>query len=254
MTVAVAERRQRRTINVSFLLSILLLLTIYTKLTFSFVNSAAISARHHSSRMDMGASSSSDVVCSESTQEVFRGKNVLLTGASGGLGKALALQLAHCGVKTLVLSARSQASLQADVADECQDISSTTAIHTVICDLSDTDSVTTLGKEAVKLCDVDILINNGGVSSRSRFVDTKPEVDATVMQINFLSGASLAKAVAPGMIERNSGSIIWISSVQGLCKSTDVADVMRQECTMHYVQSYWKLATHALTPVVFNNV
>jgi dehydrogenase/reductase SDR family protein 7B len=61
-----------------------------------------------------------------------------------------------------------------------------------------------------------VLINNGGVSSRSSFLDTKPEVDAMVMQINFLSGASLAKAVVPGMVDRKSGAILWISSVQGL--------------------------------------
>ena len=167
------------------------------------------------------ATSSSEAVCSERTQNTFRGKNVLLTGASGGLGKALALQLAHCSVKALVLSARSQSSLQ-QVADDCQEISSTTSIHIVTCDLSNPDSVTQLGEEAVKLCDVDILINNGGVSSRGRFVDTRTEVDATVMQINFLSGASLAKAVVPGMAERNYGAIIWISSVQGLCKCNAV--------------------------------
>lgn len=165
----------------------------------------------------MTSAASNDIVCSESTQDTFRGKSVLLTGASGGLGKALALQLAHGGAKTLVLSARSQSSLQ-EVADECQGISPMTTIHIITCDLSNPDSVTVLGKEAVKLCDVDILINNGGVSSRSRFVDTTVEVDAKVMQINFLSGASLAKAVVPGMVERNYGTIIWISSVQGLCK------------------------------------
>lgn len=210
--------RQRRTTSIAFALNIIVLLSLYLKLASSLVNSPKASARG-SSCLSMGTTSvsSSDIVCSESTQNAFHGKSVLLTGASGGLGQALALQLAHCGVKTLVLSARSHASLQA-VANECQDISSSTTIHVVTCDLSNRDSVIKLGEEAVKLCDVDILINNGGVSSRSHFIDTKPEVDATVMEINFLSGASLAKAVVPGMVERSYGSIIWISSVQGLCK------------------------------------
>jgi dehydrogenase/reductase SDR family protein 7B len=165
----------------------------------------------------MAVTTSDEIVCPDHTQNAFRGKNVLLTGASGGLGYAFALQLAHCGVKTLVLTARSEASIQA-VARECKEISSTTDVHCITCDLSNPDSVTLLGKEALKVCNdvVDMLINNGGVSSRSRFLDTKPEVDATVMQINFLSGASLAKAVVPGMVDRNSGAIIWISSVQGL--------------------------------------
>ena len=165
----------------------------------------------------MAAPFSSDAVCSERAYQSFRDKNILLTGASGGLGQALALQLAHCNVQTLILSARSQVSLD-EVAKQCQEISSTATIHTITCDLSNPDSVLQLGKEAVKLCNVDVLINCGGVSSRSRFIETKPEVDATVMQINFLSGASLAKAVVHGMVERKNGSIIWISSVQGLCE------------------------------------
>ena len=72
---------------------------------------------------------------------------------------------------------------------------------------------------------IDVLINNGGVSSRSRFVDTSWQVDQRLMQINFLAGAALAKAVVPGMLQQggdgeggagDGGRIIWISSVQGL--------------------------------------
>lgn len=79
------------------------------------------------------------------------------------------------------------------------------------------------------LCDngiINVLINNGGVSSRSAFVDTDLAVDARIMQINFLAGAALAKAVVPTMMISSSNSsneknvqknrIIWISSVQGL--------------------------------------
>ena len=62
---------------------------------------------------------------------------------------------------------------------------------------------------------IDILINNGGISSRSSFIETKLEVDELLMQVNFLSGVSLAKQVVPGMIDRGGGKIVWISSVQG---------------------------------------
>ena len=148
-----------------------------------------------------------------STAESFKGKSVLLTGATGGLGKALALQLADCGVGTLVLSARSSERLQA-VAEECKSVA---AVHCIPCDLSDPESVDKLAQEALKCSPtIDVLINNGGVSSRSRFVDTKLEIDQQVMQINFLSGAALAKAVVPGMQSAGGGRIIWISSVQGL--------------------------------------
>lgn len=89
------------------------------------------------------------------------------------------------------------------------------------CDLSDLDQVKQLGIDTLKETNgagVDVLINNGGLSSRSRFVDTKIEVDELLMKVNFFAGASLSKAVVPNMLERRSGAIIWISSVQGLCE------------------------------------
>jgi dehydrogenase/reductase SDR family protein 7B len=157
------------------------------------------------------------LTCSEPTQKEFAGKSVLLTGASGGLGSALAMELAGCKVATMVISGRNQDTLQA-IAEECQKLSqSTTKIHVVPCDLSDRASVQALGNKALELCDtIDVLINNGGVSSRSDFLDTKLEVDERVMQINFFAGAALAKLLVPNMIANKSGKIIWVSSVQGL--------------------------------------
>jgi dehydrogenase/reductase SDR family protein 7B len=104
------------------------------------------------------------------------------------------------------------------VATECKEICPTIRTHVLTCDLSDKASVQQLGEQALKVCDntIDVLINNGGVSSRGNFVDTTIDVDEKVMQINFLSGAALAKAVAPTMINNQSGKIIWISSIQGL--------------------------------------
>ena len=61
--------------------------------------------------------------CSQKSRERFSGKNVLLTGASGGLGKALAAHLASCGVSTLVLSGRDEEALKA-VAKICEKIAS----------------------------------------------------------------------------------------------------------------------------------
>jgi dehydrogenase/reductase SDR family protein 7B len=104
------------------------------------------------------------------------------------------------------------------VAKECQELAPSVKIHIVTCDLADRDSVKKLGEEALSLCGgtVDVLVNNGGISSRSNFLDTKLDVDERVMQVNFFAGASLAKALVPNMVANNSGKIIWISSVQGL--------------------------------------
>ncbi|CAB9500497.1 Dehydrogenase/reductase SDR family member 7B [Seminavis robusta] len=153
--------------------------------------------------------------CSNGTKARFEGKNVLLTGASSGLGRSLALQLASCGVQTLLLSARKQAELE-KVKAQCETLASESLdVQIVLADLSDKESVAKLA-ESARTANIDVLVNNGGVSSRSDFVDTSIEVDETVMQINFLSGAALAKAVVPGMIQKGQGAIIWISSVQGL--------------------------------------
>jgi dehydrogenase/reductase SDR family protein 7B len=119
-------------------------------------------------------------------------------------------------VETLILSARSLETLQA-VADECRAVDKKLKIHCLVCDLSDPAAVDRLAAQALDKCNpVDVLINNGGVSSRSRFVDTNLSIDRQVMQINFWSGAALAKAIVPGMLTSKAGRIIWISSVQGL--------------------------------------
>lgn len=165
----------------------------------------------------MGSSLSTDGPSPISKRQ-FSGKTVLLTGASGGLGTALAKQLAACGVSTLILSARKESALQ-EVAKECKQLApSDMVVHCLVCDLSNPESVTTLATKALEVSSnqIDILINNGGVSSRSRFVDTTVDVDRLVMQVNYLAGAALAKAVVPGMVERGQGQIVWISSVQGL--------------------------------------
>jgi dehydrogenase/reductase SDR family protein 7B len=153
-------------------------------------------------------------------KETFEDKCVLLTGATGGLGTQLALQLVQCHVRSLILSGRNLEALQS-VKDMCTDLvdddKTDIDIQLIPCDLSDRDSVLNLGRKAVGGNKIDVLINCGGVSSRSNFVDTKLEIDETIMQINFFAGVALAKAVVPAMVSSGGGGkIIWISSVQGL--------------------------------------
>jgi dehydrogenase/reductase SDR family protein 7B len=119
----------------------------------------------------------------------------------------------------LVLSGRNEDSLKL-VEQECKQIFPEIVTYIITCDLSDKDSVANLGRQALLMCNqrIDILINNGGVSSRSKFLDTKLVVDEQVMQVNFFAGAALAKDLVPGMSKQGFGKIIWVSSVQGLCK------------------------------------
>ena len=189
-----------------------LLTTLCTLPAYCFSAAAA-------SRTSQSISMSLHSACNKQTVETFSRSTVLLTGASGGLGRALALQLAHCNAHVLVLSGRNEESLHA-VENECKEIFPGIVVHILTCDLSDQQSVVDLASTALELCGqrIDVLINNGGVSSRSRFLDTKLDVDEKVMQVNFFAGAALSKAVVPLMVERGFGKIIWVSSVQGLCK------------------------------------
>ena len=153
----------------------------------------------------------------EATKAEFTNQNVLITGASSGLGRSLALALAqHCRVSTLILSARSVAALEA-LADECRRDRPHLTVHVIPADLADPDSVQKLAQQTLETVPlIHVLINNGGISSRSRFVDTDLAVDAKLLQINFLAGAALAKAVVPRLLlDKRRGRLIWISSVQG---------------------------------------
>ncbi|OEU08902.1 NAD(P)-binding protein [Fragilariopsis cylindrus CCMP1102] len=188
---------------------------------------------------------------SEQTCNELNNQSILLTGASGGLGKAIAIQISkYCTPKNLILSGRNIDTLN-DIANECRQYQKqkqkdhqddNEGVHVIPADLSNKESVQKLGESAIQLCSssssppsssggigssssccVDILINCGGISSRSDFIDTKLDIDERVMQINFFSGASLAKILVPGNSKSNNSStssssskIIWISSVQGL--------------------------------------
>lgn len=180
--------------------------------------------------MGTGNSNIISTLLSDSVQDSFQHKSILLTGASRGLGKSLAHQLSACNPSLLILSGRDEVALR-EVQQECIQLSkerassadeSPTEVQIVVCDLGDRSSVEKLASESVQIAKlhsssgvVDVLINNGGISSRSSFLKTNLDVDERLMQVNFFSGASLAKTLVPGMVEKGSGSIIWISSVQG---------------------------------------
>lgn len=174
----------------------------------------------------------------ESTKSKFYQKSCLITGASRGLGKSIAHALSSCHPSLLILSGRDEAALK-EVQKECVQLASkeqsqgansgteysstpTTHVEIVVCDLADKHSVEQLAIASLNLAqkhggdNIDILINNGGISSRSSFLQTDLEVDEKLMQVNFFAGVALAKKLVPGMVSKGTGgNVIWISSVQG---------------------------------------
>ncbi|MCB0526619.1 MAG: SDR family NAD(P)-dependent oxidoreductase, partial [Saprospiraceae bacterium] len=113
----------------------------------------------------------------------FNNKRVWITGASAGIGAAIAKEMAVHGAQ-LVLSARSETELQ-QVATKCRELGAGIVIVQVM-DLSRHDQIPQLVQNVLsKVGKVDILINNGGISQRALAKDTSLEVDKKLMDVNF---------------------------------------------------------------------
>ncbi|XP_066545584.1 dehydrogenase/reductase SDR family member 7B isoform X2 [Amia ocellicauda] len=143
---------------------------------------------------------------------------VVITGASSGLGKDCA-RVFHAAGAQLVLCGRDKGRLQ-ELVRELTGVADgrrkTYTPSTVTFDLSDTETVASAAEEIVKCHGhVDILINNAGISYRGTILDTAVDVDKEVMDINYFGPIALTKAILPSMVQRRSGHIVVISSVQG---------------------------------------
>ncbi len=142
----------------------------------------------------------------------FSNKKIWLTGASSGIGKALAQQLAKQGA-SLVLSSRRQ-----DVLDELKTNLPHSEKHIVVAlDLEQSDGLAEIVNKTVnEYGEIDILINNGGVSQRDLAMQTSLEVDRKLMEINYFGTIAMTKALVPQMITRGTGTIVCVSSVAGI--------------------------------------
>lgn len=134
------------------------------------------------------------------------GKNVLLTGATGGLGRAIALTLAAAGGK-LILSGRSADALEALV-----DSLPGQGHATVVADLGGPEASLDLAREAG---DVDVLVANAALPSTGRITDLTNLQVARMLRINLEAPILLSQAVLPGMLERDRGKLVMIGSLSG---------------------------------------
>ncbi|CAL8272879.1 unnamed protein product [Merluccius merluccius] len=142
---------------------------------------------------------------------------VWVTGASSGIGKELAYQLAGCGSR-LILSARRLEELQR-VKQQCVECFRLQEEDILVLqlDLLDRDSFRSKTDVALQhFGHIDILINNAGRSQRSLCLETSDDVYQGLMELNFLGTISLTKQVLPHMMQRGTGGIVTISSVAGI--------------------------------------
>ena len=138
------------------------------------------------------------------------GKTALVTGASGGIGRAIATAL-HGQGATLVVSGTRRDALDALAADLGA------RVHVVPCDLSDSAAVEGLvpAAEAAAGAPVDILVNNAGITRDNLFMRMRDEEWDQVIAVNLTTGFRLARACLKGMMRRRYGRIIAVTSVVG---------------------------------------
>lgn len=138
--------------------------------------------------------------------EELKGKNAVITGASRGIGKAIAVRLAQNGVN-LVLAARTKDTLDA-TANEIK-LKYKVKVIGIPTDVSRFEDLQRLATVAFKeFKNIDILINNAGVSSQYPFEQQPMEDIERLVHTNFLGYVRLIRLVIPHMIERKQGAII----------------------------------------------
>ncbi len=136
-------------------------------------------------------------------------KTVWITGASSGIGEALAYELANRNCK-LILSARNNVALER-VKSNCK-----TEVFILPLDLTDFENANNNAQKAIAAFGhIDILINNGGISQRSLLAETDFSVDKKLIEVDYLGTVALTKALLPHFIKNQNGQFVTITSLMG---------------------------------------
>lgn len=145
-------------------------------------------------------------------QMSFKNKVIWITGASSGIGEALAYEFAKVGAR-LILSSRNLDELKR-VELNCSLPENNILILPL--DLENHDDYSNEVNSVInKFGVIDILVNNGGISSRALIKDSSLDIDKKLMNINYFGTISLTKAILPYMLEKKSGHIVVMSSIMG---------------------------------------
>jgi 3-oxoacyl-[acyl-carrier protein] reductase len=138
------------------------------------------------------------------------GKGALVTGATGGIGGAIAKALHDQGA-TVAISGTNAAKLE-KLAGELGD-----RVFVLPCDLRDRTAVAGLAEDAEKAVgQVDILVNNAGITKDNLFMRMKDEEWDDVLSVNLTSVFALTRGIVRGMMRRRGGRIVNIASISGV--------------------------------------
>ncbi|MBW2234901.1 MAG: SDR family NAD(P)-dependent oxidoreductase [Deltaproteobacteria bacterium] len=142
----------------------------------------------------------------------LRGRRALVTGASGGIGRALALRLAAEGARVVLVARRADA-LEALAAEVRAAGGEALALP---CDVAEREAVAAAAAHVVEVWGgVDLLVNNAGYGHHRRFLEWDLEDMERMLRVNTLGSLYWTKALLPGMVERGEGWIVFVASLAG---------------------------------------
>ncbi|HGL4261582.1 SDR family NAD(P)-dependent oxidoreductase [Burkholderia dolosa] len=141
----------------------------------------------------------------------LKGKTAVVTASTAGIGLAIATGLAHAGAR-VVVNGRSDASVQSALTQLRAAVPGAD-VDGVAADLSDADGVARVVQHTP---DADILVNNAGIYGPKPFFDVDDAEWAHYFEMNVMSGVRFARHYLKGMLERNWGRVVFISSESGL--------------------------------------
>jgi uncharacterized protein len=150
----------------------------------------------------------------------FADQVIVITGASGGIGKRLAMEMASRGA--LVIGCGRSIPRLKETLKEVRRVSPRSTM--IGCDVSDAEQVRgMMNKIVADYGHIDILINNAGVGMRKPFIDTSIETVEQIVRTNYLGAIFCVHEALPSMIARKSGHIVNISSVAGKIGTLNMA-------------------------------
>ncbi|KQS31258.1 SDR family oxidoreductase [Dyadobacter sp. Leaf189] len=142
----------------------------------------------------------------------FKNKVVWITGASSGIGEALAMEFAREGAQLVLTSRRREELERVKKATGLPE----EAVLVLPMDVTELEKAVPAAQQVIdRFQRIDIMVHNAGVSQRSYIRDTDLDVYKKIMEIDFFSTVALTKAVLPFMTDQKSGHFIVISSVAG---------------------------------------
>ncbi len=162
----------------------------------------------------------------------YRGQTALVTGASSGIGAAMARELGRRGARVLLV-ARRAAALE-DVASEIKTGGGQAVV--LEADLEPPGAAESLVERVGEADErVDVLINNAGFGIRGRVLEVDPSATAGMVMLNVLALTSLTRLFLPGMVERGRGGVLNVSSIAAFAPAPHFAVYAASKA---YVQSF----------------